>query len=190
MSTTQRMTLAEIENVALSALSAAGASPEQARPLAAAVAAAEADGIASHGLAYVPTYCEHLRCGKVDGKAVPVVTKSKPALLTVDAKSGFAHPAINVGFAQLIPLAREMGVAGNGGAQFLQLRRARLSHRAAGAGRIARYGFHQCAGLDRAVRRPQGGDRHQSVCDCRARWHRAARRYRSTKAQASSPRAK
>ncbi len=111
MSTTQRMTLAEIENVALSALTAAGASPEQARPLAAAVAAAEADGIASHGLAYVPTYCEHLRCGKVDGKAVPVVTRTKPTLLTVDAKSGFAHTAINIGFAQLIPLAREMGVA-------------------------------------------------------------------------------
>ena len=67
--------------LALSALTAAGASAEQARPLAAAVAAAEADGIASHGLAYVPTYCEHLRCGKVDGKAVPVVTKTKPALL-------------------------------------------------------------------------------------------------------------
>jgi (2R)-3-sulfolactate dehydrogenase (NADP+) len=106
------MTLDEIEALALAALVAAGASQEQARPLAAAVAAAEADGIASHGLAYVPTYCEHLRCGKVDGKAVPEVSKPKPSLLVADAKSGFAHPAIDAGFKQLIPLAREMGIAG------------------------------------------------------------------------------
>jgi (2R)-3-sulfolactate dehydrogenase (NADP+) len=106
-----QMTLDKIDALALSALIAAGASEVQARPLAAAVAAAEADGIASHGLAYVPTYCEHLRCGKVDGKAVPVVSKPKPALIVVDAKSGFAHPAIDAGFEQLIPLAREMGIA-------------------------------------------------------------------------------
>jgi (2R)-3-sulfolactate dehydrogenase (NADP+) len=107
-----QMTLDEINALALSVLVAAGASQEQAQPLAAAVAAAEADGIASHGLAYVPTYCEHLRCGKVDGKAVPEITKPKPALIVVDAKSGFAHPAIDAGFKSLIPLAREMGIAG------------------------------------------------------------------------------
>jgi (2R)-3-sulfolactate dehydrogenase (NADP+) len=107
-----QMTLDEINALALSALIAAGATQQQAQPLAAAVAAAEADGIASHGLAYVPTYCEHLRCGKVDGNAVPEVNKPKPALLVVDAKSGFAHPAIEAGFNALIPLAREMGIAG------------------------------------------------------------------------------
>jgi (2R)-3-sulfolactate dehydrogenase (NADP+) len=106
-----QMTLDEINALALSALVAAGASEVQAQPLAAAVAAAEADGIASHGLAYVPTYCEHLRCGKVDGKAVPEVSKPKPALIVVDAKSGFAHSAIDAGFQTLIPLVREMGIA-------------------------------------------------------------------------------
>lgn len=107
-----RMTLDEIDALAMSALLAAGASDLQARPLAAAIAAAEADGIASHGLAYLPTYCEHLKCGKVDGNAVPDVTKPKPALIAVDAKSGFAHPAVDAGFKALIPLAREMGIAG------------------------------------------------------------------------------
>ncbi|MFZ5690989.1 MAG: Ldh family oxidoreductase [Pseudomonadota bacterium] len=106
-----QMTLDEINALALAALVAAGATREQAQPLAAAVAAAEADGIASHGLAYVPTYCEHLRCGKVDGKAVPEVSKPKPALLVADARSGFAHPAIDAGLTQLIPLARDMGIA-------------------------------------------------------------------------------
>ena len=114
-----QMTLNEINALALAALDAAGATPEQAQPLAAAVAAAEADGIASHGLAYVPTYCEHLRCGKVDGKAVPDVSKPKPSMIVVDAKSGFAHPAIDAGFKLLIPLAREMGIARSRDPQFL-----------------------------------------------------------------------
>jgi (2R)-3-sulfolactate dehydrogenase (NADP+) len=112
MSTTQTLTLDQIETLAHATLQAAGASPAQAAPLAAAIAAAERDGIASHGLAYLPTYCEHLRCGKVDGKAVPDVAQTRPALLTVDAKSGFAHPAIDAGFERLIPLARQTGLAG------------------------------------------------------------------------------
>jgi len=112
MSTTQTLTLDQIESLAHTTLQAAGASPAQAAPLAAAIAAAERDGIASHGLAYLPTYCEHLRCGKVDGKVVPDVAQTRPALLTVDAKSGFAHPAIDAGFERLIPLARQTGLAG------------------------------------------------------------------------------
>jgi (2R)-3-sulfolactate dehydrogenase (NADP+) len=112
MSAAQQLTLDEINRLAMSALLAAGATQLQAEPLAAAITAAEADGIASHGLAYLPTYCEHLKCDKVDGKAVPEVTKPKPALVVVDAKSGFAHPAIDAGFKALVPLAREFGIAG------------------------------------------------------------------------------
>ncbi len=112
MSAAQQLTLDEINRLAMSALLAAGATQLQAEPLAAAITAAEADGIASHGLAYLPTYCEHLKCGKVDGKAVPEVTKPKPALVVVDAKSGFAHPAIDAGFKALVSLAREFGIAG------------------------------------------------------------------------------
>ncbi|NWG23216.1 MAG: Ldh family oxidoreductase, partial [Pseudorhodoplanes sp.] len=105
------MAIDDIAALAREALIAAGASALQAQPLARAIAAAEADGIPSHGLSYLPTYCEHLRCGKVLGGAIPEVSKPKPALLVVDAKSGFAHPAIEAGFSQLAPLAREMGIA-------------------------------------------------------------------------------
>jgi (2R)-3-sulfolactate dehydrogenase (NADP+) len=112
MTATQTLTLDEIERLALDTLQKAGASATQAAPLAAAIAAAERDGIASHGLAYLPTYCEHLRCGKVDGKAAPVVEQTRPALLAIDAKSGFAHPAIDAGFERLVPLARQTGLAG------------------------------------------------------------------------------
>nr|WP_217359149.1 Ldh family oxidoreductase [Ruegeria arenilitoris] len=105
------MTLAEIEDLSFRALVAAGTSEENARPLAIATAATEADGVASHGLAYIPIYCEHVQCGKVDGLAKPVLTRPKPGVVTVDAATGFAHSAIDKGFEALIPAAREQGVA-------------------------------------------------------------------------------
>jgi len=103
--------IAEIEHLARTALTKAGASPDAAKSLAAAIAAAERDGIASHGLAYLATYCQHLQCGKVIPTAVPQVAHPAPGVVTVDAQSGFAHPAIDAGFAELIPLARAQGIA-------------------------------------------------------------------------------
>ena len=105
------MSLDEIEDLAFRALIAAGTSEANARPLAKATAATEADGIASHGLAYIPTYCEHVRCGKVDGQAVPSLSRPAPSVIAVDAATGFAHPAIDLGFEALIEAAREQGVA-------------------------------------------------------------------------------
>ncbi|MCI2398511.1 Ldh family oxidoreductase [Aliiroseovarius subalbicans] len=111
MMQTRTLTLAEIEDLSQRALEAAGTTPENARALAQATAATEADGVASHGLAYIPIYAEHVQCGKVDGKAQPVLTRPKPGVICVDADSGFAHPAIDMGFDALVPLAREQGVA-------------------------------------------------------------------------------
>lgn len=105
------MNLEEIEDLAQRALVAAGTSEANARPLAVATAATEADGVASHGLAYIPIYCEHVQCGKVDGQAVPIMARPSPALITVDAATGFAHPAIDLGFEALVPAAREFGIA-------------------------------------------------------------------------------
>ncbi|MEC3861099.1 Ldh family oxidoreductase [Mesobacterium sp. TK19101] len=108
---TKTLTLAEIEDLSLRALMEAGTRVENARPLAKATAATEADGVASHGLAYIPIYCEHVQCGKVDGAAHPVVDQPRPGVVTVDAATGFAHPAIDAGFERLIPLARQQGIA-------------------------------------------------------------------------------
>jgi len=105
------LSLAEIEDLSFRALVAAGTSESNARPLAVATAATEADGVASHGLAYIPIYCEHVRCGKVDGQAVPQLSQPRPAYLHGDAATGFAHSAIDVGFDRLMPLAKEQGIA-------------------------------------------------------------------------------
>ena len=111
MTETRTLSLAEIEELSFNALVAAGTSEENARPLAVATAATEADGVASHGLAYIPIYCEHVQCGKVDGQARPVLAKPRPGVITVDAATGFAHAAIEVGFKALIPAARTQGIA-------------------------------------------------------------------------------
>ncbi len=111
MTNTKILSLSEIEDLSFRALVAAGTSEANARPLAIATAATEADGVASHGLAYIPIYAEHVQFGKVDGHAKPTLERPRPGLLTVDAATGFAHSAIDLGFADLVPLAIEQGIA-------------------------------------------------------------------------------
>ena len=108
----QTLTLTEVEALAKTALERAGAAPEVAASVARSTRAAERDGIRSHGLMYVPIYAEHLRCGKVDGGAVPVVERNAPGAIGVDAAHGFAHPAIDAGWPALEVAARENGMAG------------------------------------------------------------------------------
>ena len=61
------LTLDEVETLSLAALLGVGVSAGNAATVARSVRAAEADGIHSHGLARLPTYCEHARVGKIDG---------------------------------------------------------------------------------------------------------------------------
>lgn len=106
-----RLTQDRIETLAHTALTRHGASEQQARALAAGIAAAERDGLKSHGLMYLPTYCEHLTCGKVLGLAEPRLTRPAAAVAAVDAGNGFAHAAIDIGLPALIEAARSQGVA-------------------------------------------------------------------------------
>ena len=111
MSDTETLSLTEIEDLAFAALIAAGTSEANARPLAVATAQTEADGVASHGLAYIPIYAEHVGCGKVDGQAVPEFDLTRPGMLVADVGTGFPHAAIDQGFARLVPMAKAQGIA-------------------------------------------------------------------------------
>lgn len=109
--TGRQMTLDEVEALAKHVLLDAKASPLAAAAVARSIRLAERDGIRSHGLLYLPIYAEHLRCGKVDGAAVPEVTQPKPASIRVDAAHGFAHTAIDAGWTAFTEAARTCGVA-------------------------------------------------------------------------------
>ncbi|MBM3573270.1 MAG: Ldh family oxidoreductase, partial [Alphaproteobacteria bacterium] len=82
-----------------------------ARPVADSVRDAEAEGLRNVGLGYLPIYCDHLRCGKVDGWAKPILRRQAPAVLAVDAAHGFCHPAYELAERELIALSGEFGIA-------------------------------------------------------------------------------
>jgi (2R)-3-sulfolactate dehydrogenase (NADP+) len=107
-----RLTLDEVEELTQAALTGSGVRQDNARSVTRSVVASEADGIHSHGLARLPTYCEHARCGKIDGQADPRAERVAGSGIRVDACDGFAHPAIDLGLDQFLPLAQETAVAG------------------------------------------------------------------------------
>ena len=93
------------------ALEGAGTAKENARYFTEAILDTELSGLEGHGFFWLQFYCAHVRSGKVDGKARPKVKKLSPVAFRVDARNGFAHPAIEKGFESLIPAARKNGIA-------------------------------------------------------------------------------
>jgi (2R)-3-sulfolactate dehydrogenase (NADP+) len=93
------------------ALEQAGASAEMAAVTAGALVAAEAQGLASHGLSRIPQYAGHLRHGRVNGAAKARLTKSRPAALLVDADEGLAFPACALAIREAIAAAGASGAA-------------------------------------------------------------------------------
>ena len=111
MSDTVNLSLQAVGDLTERVLRACGTDQGNALSVARSVIAAEADGIHSHGLARLPTYAEHVLCGKVDGRAEPSMVRQRPGAVAVDAAAGFAHPAIDLGLPELAAAARENGVA-------------------------------------------------------------------------------
>ena len=105
------LSLGEIEQLSKRALMAAGTTEANAASVARSTMLAERDGIRSHGLLYVPIYAEHVRCGKVDGSAEALARQPRPGAIVVDARQGFAHPAIDAGWPLFVAAARKNGVA-------------------------------------------------------------------------------
>ena len=93
------------------ALVAHDTSPANAQQVADALVAAEIDGQSGHGASRVPSYCAQSRSGKVDGHATPTCEKVGAAALRVDARRGFAYPALNLALDELCVLARESAIA-------------------------------------------------------------------------------
>lgn len=103
--------IADLTRLATDALQRAGANANMAEATAAALVAAEAQGLASHGLSRAPQYVGHLKRGRVNGDAIPKVRQRKPAALLVDAQEGLAFPACAVAVREAIRSARECGAA-------------------------------------------------------------------------------
>lgn len=111
MPSMQTLSLKDVFTISSLALQGAGATQRNAESVARSTVLAERDGIRSHGLMYVPIYAEHVICGKVDGLAAPEIKTPKAGVVRVDAKNGFAHPAIDAGWDAFSQAATTNGVS-------------------------------------------------------------------------------
>jgi (2R)-3-sulfolactate dehydrogenase (NADP+) len=105
------LTIAEGEDLVTRALMRCRTGEANAKSVARALVAAEADGLKGHGLSRVPTYAAQAKAGKVDGFAEPVLSRPRPAVVAVDAAHGFAFPALDLAVAALPEAARREGIA-------------------------------------------------------------------------------
>jgi (2R)-3-sulfolactate dehydrogenase (NADP+) len=101
----------ELTQLAARALRRAGASKAMAGATAAALVAAEAEGLSGHGLSRVALYCGHLREGRADGKARPKVVRKKGGACLVDANGGLAFLATALAVKEAVKRAKRHGVA-------------------------------------------------------------------------------
>lgn len=106
-----RYPLGRVLEAARLALVDAGASEANARSVAEAIVAAEAEGNRVCGLYYLPVFVAQLRSGRIDGRAAPVAIRELPAAIAVDARGGFAHPAFDLALPITVERARSQGVA-------------------------------------------------------------------------------
>ena len=105
------LTPAEVEALVARALIKCGASHANAASTAIALVAAEVDGQAGHGLSRVASYALQLASGKVAGHAQPLLTRTRPSAFRIDARSGFAYPALDLAIECLSGAVPEAGIA-------------------------------------------------------------------------------
>ena len=105
---------ADAEALARHALTRCGTSLVNAASTASALVAADVDGQSGHGLSRLPSYAAQVKAGKIDGLVVPALTRTRLATVQVDAKGGFAYPALDLAIDALPALAHEAGVAAAG----------------------------------------------------------------------------
>ena len=109
---TVTLTLSDMYGLALRVLTKSGTGEDNAGHVATALSVAESDGLSGHGLSRLPGYAAQVRSGKVDGRAVPVaLDRPDKAVVQVNAKDGFAFPAIAMAIDRMAPLAQKYGIS-------------------------------------------------------------------------------
>lgn len=100
--------------LATRALVACGTAVGTAQSTAQALIAADIDGQSGHGLARLPGYAAQVKAGKIDGMAVPRLSRTRAGSIQIDAKGGLAYPALDLAIATLPGVVLETGVAAAG----------------------------------------------------------------------------
>lgn len=103
--------LQDVENLAVDILVAHDTGEVNARSVARALVAAEGDGQGGHGLSRLGSYAAQAKSGKVDGHAVPEIIDLTPAAVRMDARNGFAYPAMDLAVDTVTQRAKAIGIA-------------------------------------------------------------------------------
>lgn len=105
------VTIDELTSLTMLALEKAGASLSAAKAAAHALVAADAQGLASHGVSRVPQYTTFLRNGRTSTTAIPKIVHSKGGACLIDAQSGMAYEACALAIQTATARAREFGIS-------------------------------------------------------------------------------
>ncbi len=89
-----KLSYSEMRDLGMAAFKAVGVPEKTAAIVTEALILAELDGMPSHGFNRIPFYAGQAKSGKVVAAAEPEVTQTGPSVVVVDAKYGFAVPAI------------------------------------------------------------------------------------------------
>ena len=108
------ISISELTQTIKSALVRSNVKDLNAEIVANALVKAEVDGKFGHGISRVMSYAAQAKIGKVDGNADPIVSHTKPGVLSVDASNGFAYPAIKMLTNMLPKIAHSQGIAMGG----------------------------------------------------------------------------
>ncbi|MEM7058421.1 MAG: Ldh family oxidoreductase [Pseudomonadota bacterium] len=96
------VSLADLQDLITRILMAHNTAPGNAATVAQALTLAEADGQKGHGASRVPSYAGQSKSGKVDGHATPIEHRLGDAAAIIDARDGFAYPALELAKKSLI----------------------------------------------------------------------------------------
>jgi (2R)-3-sulfolactate dehydrogenase (NADP+) len=106
-----QISLDALHDLIVQALVRSRTSSVNAQAVARALCAAEADGHPAHGASRAPFYAKQARSGKVDGMATPLVDRPADAVVSVDARNGFAYAAVAAGLERVCEFVPTAGVA-------------------------------------------------------------------------------
>jgi (2R)-3-sulfolactate dehydrogenase (NADP+) len=88
-----------------------GAAPNVAHSLAVSAVAAEADGQPNVGVSHFLDHLDALDAGRIDGTAVPAISRPAKAIFLSDAGGGAAQPGFDLVFDDFVSTVRDFGVA-------------------------------------------------------------------------------
>ncbi|MBF9032604.1 hypothetical protein HKCCE3408_19565, partial [Rhodobacterales bacterium HKCCE3408] len=107
----ERLGLDEVEAIARDCLLRAGVAPAGAGATAAAVTAAERNGMRTAGFDRLARLLEGIAMGAIAPGAAPQASRDLPGRITVAARGGLSDPALSLGLSLLEPVVREAGIA-------------------------------------------------------------------------------